>query len=70
VQIRYRSSAVACTVTRVAGAAPAGKHALRIVFDEPLKAVALGQIAALYDGAWCLGCGTIDEVVGRDEEAF
>ena len=34
---------------------------IQITFDEPLRAVAQGQIAALYDGDHCLGCGTIDE---------
>ncbi|EIW84783.1 5-methylaminomethyl-2-thiouridylate-methyltransferase [Coniophora puteana RWD-64-598 SS2] len=32
---------------------------LRIIFDEPQKAQAPGQIAVLYDGTWCLGCGRI-----------
>jgi len=36
-------------------------NAVQIMFDEPLKAVAQGQIAALYDGDHCLGCGTIDK---------
>ena len=36
-------------------------NAVQITFDEPHKAVAQGQIAVLYDGDHCLGCGTIDE---------
>ena len=36
-------------------------NAVQITFDEPHKAVAKGQIAVLYDGDLCLGCGTIDE---------
>ena len=36
-------------------------NAVHITFDKPHKAVAQGQIAALYDGDHCLGCGTIDE---------
>jgi tRNA-specific 2-thiouridylase len=36
-------------------------NAVQITFDDPLKAVAQGQIAALYDGDHCLGCGTINE---------
>jgi tRNA-specific 2-thiouridylase len=32
---------------------------LDITFDEPLKGVALGQVSALWDGDWCLGCGVI-----------
>lgn len=32
---------------------------IEIEFDEDQKAVAPGQVAALYDGDWCLGSGTI-----------
>jgi len=38
-------------------------NAVQITFDEPHKAVAQGQIAVLYDGDHCLGCGTIDEAI-------
>ncbi|KAI0034052.1 tRNA methyltransferase [Vararia minispora EC-137] len=61
VQYRYRSPAIACTVRH------ADDGALHIAFDEPQKAVARGQIAALYDGMWCLGCGTIDDIVEAPE---
>lgn len=37
------------------------KNAVQITFDKPEKAVAHGQIAVLYHGDRCLGCGTIDE---------
>lgn len=53
VQFRHRMPDVPCTVYREDGSS------FRIVFHEPQKAVAAGQIAALWDGAWCLGCGTI-----------
>jgi tRNA-specific 2-thiouridylase len=36
-------------------------NAVHITFDEPHKAVAQGQIAVLYDGDHCLGCGAIDK---------
>lgn len=36
---------------------------LRIVFDEAQKAVAPGQVAAVWDGDWCLGCGTIESAL-------
>ena len=39
-------------------------NAVQIIFDEPHKAVAQAQIAVLYDGDHCLGCGTIDETTG------
>lgn len=35
------------------------KGSVRIIFDEPQKAVPTGQVAAIWDDDWCLGCGTI-----------
>jgi tRNA U34 2-thiouridine synthase MnmA/TrmU len=32
-----------------------------VTFDEPQKAVASGQIVAIWDGDWCLGSGTIKD---------
>lgn len=46
---------------------------LSIYFDQPQKAVAPGQVAALWDenGAgdaeWCLGCGVIDQATSVPE---
>ena len=34
-------------------------NSVEIQFDERQKAVAPGQVAAVYDGDWCLGSGTI-----------
>lgn len=59
VQVRHRMPEVGCTVF-------SDSNGVRIVFDEPQKAVAEGQIAALWDGEWCLGCGTIDHVACLD----
>jgi hypothetical protein len=56
VQVRYRTSAVPVTVRQ-----RWTSKAVHITFDEPYKAVAHGQIAVLYDGDHCLGCGSIDE---------
>ena len=56
VQIRHRMTAVPVTVRQ-----RWTSNTVNITFDEPLKAVAQGQIAVLYDGDHCLGCGTIDE---------
>ncbi|KAJ7077149.1 tRNA-specific 2-thiouridylase [Mycena belliarum] len=53
VQVRHRMRAVQCTVR----SADAG--GLDITFAEPLKGVAAGQVVALWDGEWCLGCGVI-----------
>ncbi|OOS08042.1 tRNA (5-methylaminomethyl-2-thiouridylate)-methyltransferase [Moraxella cuniculi DSM 21768] len=50
---RYRQSDQSCTVL-VEG------DKLRVVFDEPQRAVTLGQSVVLYDGDICLGGGVID----------
>ena len=55
-QIRHRMTTVPVTVRQ-----RWSDNAVQITFDEPHKAVAQGQIAVLYDGDHCLGCGTIDE---------
>lgn len=56
VQVRHRMSALPVTVRQ-----RWTSKSVHITFDEPHKAVAPGQIAVLYDGDHCLGCGTIDE---------
>lgn len=50
---RYRMHSVPSTVRK------AETGDLIVTADEPEKAVTPGQIAALYDGDWCLGCGVI-----------
>lgn len=55
-QIRHRMTPVPVTVHQ-----RWANKTVHITFDEPHKAVAQGQIAVLYDGDHCLGCGTIDE---------
>ena len=53
-RVRHSPGPVAdwCTVTAVGGA-------LRATLDAPQRAVAAGQILALYDGEVCLGGGAI-----------
>jgi tRNA-specific 2-thiouridylase len=69
-QIRYKSSPVGATVVEVAGcinrggginndAGTAGGVAIRIKFDEPVRAVSPGQAAVLYDGDTVVAGGTI-----------
>lgn len=41
---------------------------IRLVFDEPYKAVTPGQAAVIYDGDICLGGGLIDKVFKGDKE--
>ncbi len=53
VKIRYRQPDQACTVS----AAPGG--GLRVVFDQPQRAVTPGQYAVFYDGPRCLGGAVI-----------
>ncbi|KAF8275127.1 5-methylaminomethyl-2-thiouridylate-methyltransferase [Lactarius quietus] len=55
VLVRHRMSAIPVTVHQ-----RWTSNTVNITFDEPVKAVAHGQIAVLYDGDHCLGCGTID----------
>ncbi|KAJ7170856.1 tRNA-specific 2-thiouridylase [Mycena crocata] len=52
-QIRHRMQPVLCNVRSVEDGN------IEIIFEEPLKGVALGQVVALWDGKWCLGCGLI-----------
>ncbi|THH20893.1 hypothetical protein EW146_g548 [Bondarzewia mesenterica] len=61
-QFRHRMMDVACAVYRK------GDGSILITLDEPQKAAATGQIAAIWDGPWCLGCGTIDAVYSPTSE--
>ena len=60
-KIRYRHPEQWATVT------PVGSDAVRIVFDEPQRAITPGQAAVLYDGDTVLGGGVIQEKTnGKD----
>ncbi len=50
---RYRQSDQTCTLYH-------DGDRVRVVFDEPQRAVTLGQSAVFYDGDVCLGGGVID----------
>ncbi|KAE9400459.1 5-methylaminomethyl-2-thiouridylate-methyltransferase [Gymnopus androsaceus JB14] len=50
VKVRHRQESQSCT------AKLAHDGALEIVPDEALRGVSPGQVAALWDGDWCLGC--------------
>lgn len=60
VQHRHRMDDVPCTV-RIDDAGES--KAVCIEFDEPQDRVATGQVAAIWDGEWCLGCGIISDVL-------
>lgn len=51
-RIRYRQPLAACVVTK-------NGDSLRVVFDEPQRAVAPGQFVAFYNGEELLGSGVI-----------
>lgn len=52
-KIRYSHGEAACTVTQT------GDDEIRVVFDEPQRAVTAGQAVVLYDGDVVIGGGTI-----------
>ena len=60
-KIRYRHPEQLATVM------PVGSDAVRIVFDEPQRAITPGQAAVLYDGDTVLGGGVIQKKTnGKD----
>ena len=55
-KIRYRQAEESAAVY------PCGGGRIRVVFDEPQRAISVGQAVVLYDGDLVLGGGTITEV--------
>jgi tRNA-specific 2-thiouridylase len=53
VQVRYRHDGVPATIER-------GDAGVRVVFDQPVRAVVKGQVAVAYAGERVLGGGTIE----------
>lgn len=56
-KIRRMAVEAECTVYPEAGGA------IRVVFDEPQRAITPGQSVVLYQGRWVLGGGTIDQAL-------
>ncbi|KAK0211261.1 tRNA methyl transferase-domain-containing protein [Desarmillaria ectypa] len=52
-KIRHRQPLVPCTISR-------DEHGLLITTDTPQKGVASGQVIAVWDDDWCLGCGLVN----------
>ena len=55
-KVRYRQPEQWATVTQT------GPDSLKVVFDEPQRAITCGQSVVLYDGDRVLGGGTIDSM--------
>ncbi len=61
VQVRYRSRPVKCKIVRI------DKTKAEIEFTEPVRAVAAGQSAVIYDGEMVVGGGIIERA-GKEGE--
>lgn len=53
-KFRYRQEDIPVTVYDM------GNSRIKIIFDNPVKAITPGQVAVLYDGEVCLGSGIIN----------
>lgn len=60
VKIRYKAQAVDATVT------PIGQDRFSVAFDEPLRDIAPGQGAVVYNGDVCVGGGVIEPFVSGE----
>ncbi len=58
VKIRYKAAAAPALVT------PLEDGRMHVAFDEPLRDIAAGQGAVVYDGDVCLGGGIIEPLAG------
>jgi len=59
VVIRYKAKPISCSLGWSSG------ENVRVIFDEPARAPAIGQSAVFYDNDFVSGGGTITEVSGR-----
>ncbi|KOO47008.1 tRNA 2-thiouridine(34) synthase MnmA [Priestia koreensis] len=63
-KFRYRQPDNKVTVEKL----PDGN--VRVVFDEPIRAITPGQAVVFYNGDECLGGGTIDDVYKNGEQIW
>ncbi|WP_425319118.1 tRNA 2-thiouridine(34) synthase MnmA [Staphylococcus lutrae] len=61
-KFRYRQKDVGVTVSNY------GDGAIKVTFDEPVRAITPGQAVVLYHDEVCLGGATIDEVFKKDRQ--
>lgn len=57
VKFRYRQKDTKVVINKL------NENEYEVLFDEPQKAVTLGQIVVAYDGEICLGGGIIDKII-------
>ena len=57
VKYRYRQDDSKTVINKL------NENEYEVIFDEPQKAVTLGQIVVAYDGEVCLGGGIIDKII-------
>ena len=57
VKFRYRQKDTKAVINKL------NENKYEVMFDEPQKAVTLGQIVVAYDGEVCLGGGVIDKII-------
>ena len=61
VQFEGSYSELNLSIARLKGSGRGDKEGHTVIeLDEPQKAVAPGQVAAIWDQSWCLGCGVIE----------
>jgi tRNA-specific 2-thiouridylase len=63
-KFRYRQADNKVTVGKV------DDNTVRVVFDEPIRAITPGQAVVFYNGDECLGGATIDQVFKNEEELW
>ncbi|WP_078413870.1 tRNA 2-thiouridine(34) synthase MnmA [Priestia abyssalis] len=63
-KFRYRQADNKVTVQKM------DENTVKVIFDEPIRAITPGQAVVFYDGEECLGGGTIDQVFKNGKELW